>query len=289
MHRRSMSALLVAAGCLATPTAASAQIEFIADHRWIYNSYQVITFDPVSGFPISEQYDSDRLDALDGWLFDPFDVSISLEHAPAPGERWAVEVTQDSYFTDLGLFGSGTAVFEEGAANPPCNDFYRSDLAATNRVVTWFTANEPCRVRVEVSFDAPEGLEIRADLEPKLFASEDLFSETLIGGDPVTVSQEIWMPYPGFDFEWRVAFAESIRCRQGERLEVSFDSSIEVLPDCNAADFAAPHGVLDLADVQDFVGYFASGAPEADVAEPLGVFDLADLASFVVSFNGGCD
>jgi len=57
---------------------------------------------------------------------------------------------------------------------------------------------------------------------------------------------------------------------------------------CNAADFAEPFGVLDLADVTAFVTAFTAQNPAADLAEPLGVLDLADLVAFVTAFGAGC-
>ena len=57
---------------------------------------------------------------------------------------------------------------------------------------------------------------------------------------------------------------------------------------CVAADVAEPFGVLDLADVQAFIGGFASQDPIADIAEPSGVWDLADVQAFIGSFNAGC-
>lgn len=58
-------------------------------------------------------------------------------------------------------------------------------------------------------------------------------------------------------------------------------------PDC-PADLVPPLGVLDLADVQAFIGGFVAMDPIADLAEPFGVFDLADLQGFVAAFNAGC-
>jgi hypothetical protein len=54
------------------------------------------------------------------------------------------------------------------------------------------------------------------------------------------------------------------------------------------ADLAPPAGVLDLADVQAFIGGFVAQDPIADLAQPFGVFDLADVQAFVASFNAGC-
>jgi hypothetical protein len=57
---------------------------------------------------------------------------------------------------------------------------------------------------------------------------------------------------------------------------------------CNDADNAEPFGVLDLADVQGFIGAFVNQQPAADIAAPAGVWDLADVQAFVGAFTSGC-
>jgi hypothetical protein len=57
---------------------------------------------------------------------------------------------------------------------------------------------------------------------------------------------------------------------------------------CNDADVAEPFGVLDLGDVNGFIGAFVAQDPLADLAAPFGVFDLGDLQAFVGAFNAGC-
>lgn len=47
-------------------------------------------------------------------------------------------------------------------------------------------------------------------------------------------------------------------------------------------------GVLDLADLQQFLQSFVTGNEEADYLDPRGVWDLADLQFFVQEFVGGC-
>jgi hypothetical protein len=59
-------------------------------------------------------------------------------------------------------------------------------------------------------------------------------------------------------------------------------------PGCNDADIAEPFGVLDLADVQAFIGAFVNMQPPADIAPPQGVWDLADVQAFVGAFVAGC-
>jgi hypothetical protein len=58
-------------------------------------------------------------------------------------------------------------------------------------------------------------------------------------------------------------------------------------PNCNAADLAAPFGVLDLADVGAFVQGFTAQNSIADLTGD-GVYDLEDIAAFVTGFNAGC-
>jgi hypothetical protein len=57
---------------------------------------------------------------------------------------------------------------------------------------------------------------------------------------------------------------------------------------CNAADLAAPEGVLDLADINAFVAGFTAQDPISDLVAPFGVFDLADINAFVSAFSAGC-
>lgn len=53
---------------------------------------------------------------------------------------------------------------------------------------------------------------------------------------------------------------------------------------CGPADFAAPFGVHDAADITRFVELFLDRAPIIDFAEPLGVYDLADIVAFVEGY-----
>ena len=56
---------------------------------------------------------------------------------------------------------------------------------------------------------------------------------------------------------------------------------------CNAADFVAPFGVLDLADINTFTAAFMSNNPLADINGDT-FLDLADINAFVAAFTGGC-
>ena len=57
---------------------------------------------------------------------------------------------------------------------------------------------------------------------------------------------------------------------------------------CNIADIAEPFGVLDLTDINTFIGGFVGQQSEADIAAPFGVFDLADINAFIAAFTSGC-
>jgi len=66
-------------------------------------------------------------------------------------------------------------------------------------------------------------------------------------------------------------------------LDLSFGS-----PACNPGDIAAPFGLIDLADLDSFIGAFAAGDPVADLAAPLGFIDLSDIDAFIAAFLAGC-
>jgi len=57
---------------------------------------------------------------------------------------------------------------------------------------------------------------------------------------------------------------------------------------CNAADLAAPFGVLDLSDIDAFIAAFLLSDPAADIAPPAGIIDLSDIDAFIAAFLGGC-
>lgn len=57
---------------------------------------------------------------------------------------------------------------------------------------------------------------------------------------------------------------------------------------CNPADLAEPFGVLDLGDINAFVGAFLDGDVDLGDLNGDGVLDLGDIGLFVESFIGGC-
>lgn len=57
---------------------------------------------------------------------------------------------------------------------------------------------------------------------------------------------------------------------------------------CNAADLAAPLGILDKQDVLAFIDAHAWRQPAADLAPAWGVFDVSDMIAFCDLFRGPC-
>jgi len=57
---------------------------------------------------------------------------------------------------------------------------------------------------------------------------------------------------------------------------------------CGIADLAVPFGVVDLTDVDAFIGAFSDADPLADVAVPFGLVDLSDVDAFIAAFAAGC-
>ena len=57
---------------------------------------------------------------------------------------------------------------------------------------------------------------------------------------------------------------------------------------CNAADIAAPFGLLDGADVNAFISAFGAEQVPADLAAPFGLLDGADVNAFISAFGAGC-
>ncbi len=54
------------------------------------------------------------------------------------------------------------------------------------------------------------------------------------------------------------------------------------------ADLAEPFGVLNIFDIQEYLGAYNSGKPSADLAEPFGVFNIFDIQEYLALYNAGC-
>ncbi|MEM1186847.1 MAG: GC-type dockerin domain-anchored protein [Planctomycetota bacterium] len=75
----------------------------------------------------------------------------------------------------------------------------------------------------------------------------------------------------------------------GPNTELCFDPDCEPgTGPCNAADVAAPFGVLDLDDVNAFITSFLAMTPLSDIAPSFGVWDLDDINLFITDFLAGC-
>ncbi|RMH24045.1 MAG: hypothetical protein D6692_14375 [Planctomycetota bacterium] len=58
-------------------------------------------------------------------------------------------------------------------------------------------------------------------------------------------------------------------------------------PPC-PADLAAPFGVLNIFDIQAFIGLYNTQNPAADLAAPFGVFNIFDIQAYIGLYNQGC-
>ncbi len=102
-------------------------------------------------------------------------------------------------------------------------------------------------------------------------------------GDPVTF--ETGNCFYGFDWdsENQLLFV----CDFVNRLVYVMTPSCGGGGGCNAADLAEPFGILDLSDINAFVGGFIAQSPDSDLNND-GIFDLSDINSFIGAFLAGC-
>ncbi|MEM7622597.1 MAG: GC-type dockerin domain-anchored protein, partial [Planctomycetota bacterium] len=63
--------------------------------------------------------------------------------------------------------------------------------------------------------------------------------------------------------------------------------SFRIMLTLDAADLAAPFGVLTASDVNRFVTLFVARRPGADLAEPFGAVHAPDISAFVNAFIAG--
>lgn len=69
-----------------------------------------------------------------------------------------------------------------------------------------------------------------------------------------------------------------------------FPSDLSSYSDCNAcpADLAEPFGVLNVFDIQAYIGLYNAQDPFADLAAPFGTFNIFDLQAYINLYNAGC-
>jgi ASPIC and UnbV len=58
---------------------------------------------------------------------------------------------------------------------------------------------------------------------------------------------------------------------------------------CSYADLAAPYGVLNINDTNEFLALYTAGDPRADLAAPFGTFNNNDLVEFLSQMSAGCN
>ncbi len=54
------------------------------------------------------------------------------------------------------------------------------------------------------------------------------------------------------------------------------------------ADLAEPFGVLNIFDLQAYLGLYNAQDPAADLAEPVGAFNIFDVQAYLGLYNAGC-
>ncbi len=54
------------------------------------------------------------------------------------------------------------------------------------------------------------------------------------------------------------------------------------------ADLAAPFGVLNIFDIQAYIGLYNTQNPAADLAAPFGTFNIFDIQAYIGLYNQGC-
>ncbi len=59
-------------------------------------------------------------------------------------------------------------------------------------------------------------------------------------------------------------------------------------PGCQFADLSEPYGVLNIFDIQSYIGLYNAQDPAADLAAPFGAFNIFDLQAFINLYNQGC-
>ncbi len=149
--------------------------------------------------------------------------------------------------------------------------------------------------------DAGEWLEYTVDVAtPGLYTLEARVASDADGGAfriesaGTDLTGTITAPRTGGWQNWTTVRADLVLDAGVQRLRVAMleslggfnINSLTFIRGC-PADLASPFGVLDLNDINAFVGAFVNSEPIADLNGD-GVFDLADIAGFVDAFVTGC-
>lgn len=274
---------IVAAVCLAASCQfATAQLVYQQDTREIFT--EIERYWLLNGFPISEERESDVSNPIVD--FSDFDDEVSV----------GIELDEDSYFrsaasldsqlTPTSLTGSGSVWAEEGPGTPPCHDEYYATIDGFSRVYVEFEIEhesliDVMAVQTLVQGSAQVGVQFqRVDEAP--------FLEVTLRASTTDRHEGVYRLEPG-RYRFIVWNSLNMYCQPGEAERSDFETSLNLIgTPCNAADQAAPTGVLDLADVQAFAEAFLAGDALADIAEPAGVLDLSDIQTFVGEFTAGC-
>lgn len=197
---------------------------------------------------------------------------------------------------DYDLGGPGVAYFDTSAGNN--GGAYRNDdvdLESSTEQgfnVGWMSEGEWIEYTVDIERAGPYRIDARVASQDSGGAFRLLFNGAGVGADFAFGATGGWQ-------NWTTESAEVIlpAGRAVMRFENLGSNAVEfnlnwfgftfLGADC-PADLAEPFGVLDLADINVFVGAFISNGLSVDFAEPFGILDLADINAFIASFAGGC-
>lgn len=132
-------------------------------------------------------------------------------------------------------------------------------------------------------YDFTDGMMFDGSAESRQWLADNGFDTFTYGSITIDLSTESTGPNGGL--------LDIFRSHPANRDAGAFFAHIveRIFFEACPADFAPPHGLLDLADIQGFLTRFMAQAPSADLAPPFGVFDLADLSVFIDSFAAGCN
>ena len=283
----------IAATLLAFAAPSAAQIEFTTDARSYGAQVLRIWLSPDGVDFLDQVVDEAFFFPNDIEDYVPIDDTIELLQTEPDGQSWLSRVSHASSFTPTSVSGSSSYRMETSPNNQTCASFqegiYEIYQDIESNVSAHFEVSAPCRVRVTATLtNATDDAEVRIRLLADDSPSDPIPQVVIGGSTDSSFDREVFISELG-DYRWSARSDIRLFCAApGSVSTGDWTTNFELLPDCNAADFEAPHGVLDLDDLTAFVNHFVDGEPEADLAAPTGSLDLADIVAFVGAFNAGC-
>jgi hypothetical protein len=238
----------------------------------------------LNGFPIQHETESDLSGPAPD--FSAFDDGVAAAIEVDEHTYFRSSATQVSVLTPTSITGSGSVRAEVGQSAPSCDDEYYSIVNGFSRVYVEFAIEDESLVELRAEQTMVQGSgQVSVQFRP---VDGELFLSLALSAATTDLYEGTHRLQPG-SYRLIVWNSIDVYCQPGASERSDFETSMLLLGSpCNTADQAAPVGVLDLADVQAFIGAFTTGDALADIAEPAGVLDLADVQAFVGAFIAGC-